>query len=908
MGVDTIRHTYADRFPRLHRSPKFPDPRAPFVNARKHTGTSLAFAIGLALSVQADLHAAKPGEIIVLRSGPGVQDGARFPVKMTTDGLTWSGRETPVTRASKLLSLNRRVLGIDSLEFDFVPAATSEVPGGSHVRFTQRYRGVEVHRGELVVSMDRRGSLTMVADAHIPRISVDRITPALSAAEALKRAAAAIGTSSQPIGAPDRADLVIARGQDRKDRLVYRVSMTREQPAGDWEVLVDAATGDIHGIEDRFVQHHGGIHVQGQGMTYLSDPLGAARAVYGSPGFIDGGDADTDSLHAYRAPVRLDSLVVENGLAWLRGPYCSVADIEAPYDSVDFVQPPPYRFDYDRSQPGFEAVMVYYHATQSLLRFESLGFFLSRLRSLRLDPHGFQGKDNSHYSPSGNWISFGTGGVDDAEDADVIWHEYGHAIHYTIVPGWGGGDCAALGEGYGDYWAGSYARSLDQWGVNDPQHAWTFKWDGHNEFWEGRILNDARRYPFDGLSPHTAGQIWASALMDIHDQVGRDVADRLVLKSLYYLSNGISARDAAYALLQADIDLYDGSHLGLLHRVLGTERGFLPPESGSTILVLSDAGPGASGDASSAVSGAGALGVLASMHVPSGYAVHVADWATFEPRAFLDAAVAVVLSGGNPNPLDNETRRRSLSDFVRAGGRVILEGSEVAGRMLSSDIEPEFARDVLAIEGVTGPLHCTSLRATTDLLFTAPNPLPSVLAFQPRADTSARSGVRPIVGHSEIAAAALWNDPESPAGIVTRSAPEGGLRSIFFSFAIGTMADSTEGAGLLENAVFTLLGEKSTTPVENDPGALPDRARLRQNYPNPFNPSTTIQFTLALPQRAVIRVYDLLGREVALLMDETRAAGTYEVDWNANGMPSGVYLCQLTAGGSVHTTRMVLMK
>ncbi len=149
---------------------------------------------------------------------------------------------------------------------------------------------------------------------------------------------------------------------------------------------------------------------------------------------------------------------------------------------------------------------------------------------------------------------------------------------------------------------------------------------------------------------------------------------------------------------------------------------------------------------------------------------------------------------------------------------------------------------------------------------------------------------------------------KSPAGIVTRSAPEGGLRSIFFSFAIGTMADSTEGAGLLENAVFALLGEGSTTRVENDPSALPDIARLRQNYPNPFNPSTTIQFTLALPQRAVIRVYDLLGREVALLMDETRAAGTYEVDWNANGMPSGVYLCQLTAGGSVHTTRMVLMK
>ncbi|MBP1654895.1 MAG: Por secretion system C-terminal sorting protein, partial [Bacteroidetes bacterium] len=742
--------------PRLHRSSRFPDPRAPFVNARQHTGASLALAVGLALVVQANLHAAEPGETVVLRSGPAVQGGGRSAVKMMTDGLAWSGRESPAARASKLLSLNRRVLEIDTLGIDFVPTATSEVPGGSHVRFTQRYRGVEVHRGELVVSMDRRGSLTLVADAHVPGISVAGITPALSAAGALQRAAAALGASSLPIGAPDRADLVIARGEDGKDRLVYRVSMTREQPPGDWEVLVDAATGTIHGMEDRFVQHHGGVHVHGRGMTYLSDPLSAARAAYGSPEFIDGGDADTDSLRACRAPVRLDSLVVENGLAWLRGPYCSVADIEAPYDSVDVVQPPPYLFDYGRSQSGFEAVMVYYHAIQSLLRFESLGFFLPRLRSIRLDPHGFQGKDNSHYSPSGNWISFGTGGVDDAEDADVIWHEYGHAIHYTIVPGWGGGDCAALGEGYGDYWAGSYARSLGQWGASDPQHAWTFKWDGHNEFWDGRILNDTRRYPFDGLSPHAAGQIWASALMDIHDQAGRDVADRLVLKSLYYLTNGISARDAAYALLQADIDLYDGSHLGLLRRVLGAERGFLPPESGSTILVLSDAGSGAGGGTSSAVSGAGALGVLASMHLPSGYALRIADWGTFEPHALLDAAVAVVLSGGNPYPLEDGTRRRSLGDFVRAGGRVILEGSEVAARMLSAEVEPEFARDVLAIDGVTGPLHCTSLRAATDLLFTAPNILPSVLAFQPRADTTARSGVRPLGGRLEVAAAALW--------------------------------------------------------------------------------------------------------------------------------------------------------
>ena len=98
-------------------------------------------------------------------------------------------------------------------------------------------------------------------------------------------------------------------------------------------------------------------------------------------------------------------------------------------------------------------------------------------------PHGFQGKDNSHYSPTGNWISFGTGGVDDAEDPDVIWHEYGHAIQYSFAAGWGDGECAALGEGYADYWAASYSRWAGQWTKDDAPYSWVYKWDGHNEFW-----------------------------------------------------------------------------------------------------------------------------------------------------------------------------------------------------------------------------------------------------------------------------------------------------------------------------------------------------------------------------------------------------------------------------------------
>ncbi len=874
----------------------------------KHIGASLALAIGLALTCQAGLQAGEQSSTVVLRSARGAQGGMRPAVTLAVDALPVIPGETAGARAAKLLALNRHRLGIERDGAQFIQAEASDAPGGSHVRFTQRHQGIEVHRAELVLSMDRRGSLTMVSDAHVPRIAVDRIDPELTAADALSRASAALGASPRPIGSPDRSILVIARGEDMKDRLVYRVWMTREQPAGDWEVLVDAITGEIRGIEDRFVQHHDGTHVRGEGMTYLSDPLSAARATYGSEGFIDGGDADTDALRASRAPVPLDSLVVENGMALLRGPYCWVTDIEAPYDPETYGEPAPYRFDYDRSRPGFEAVMVYYHATQSLLRFESLGFSLPRLRSLRLDPHGFQEKDNSHYSPSGNWISFGTGGVDDAEDADVIWHEYAHAINYTIVQSWGGGECAALGEGYGDYWAASYARSLRQWNPDDPQRFWTFKWDGHNEFWSGRILNDDRSYPFDGLSPHMAGQIWASALIDIHDLLGRDVTDMLVLKSIYYLSNGITARDAAYALLQADRDLFDGAHLGVLRRVLGTERGFLPPESGTTILVLADGRPDTTGGTSAAAAGTGAPGLIGSMDIPSGYTLRVADWGSFDPRLLLDAAVAVVLCGTNDEPLRDAGRRSELADFVRAGGKLLVEGSEVAKEMLAQDGGSEFARDILAIGGLAGPFPCNRLTGTASRLFTAPHPLPPVLTFSQRGDTCARYGVTPFSEVPGVASAAVWEGMPDAAGIVTRSAPEGGLRSVFFSFAIEAMEDSLSGAALLENAILGLLDSESPAAVETRSGERPLAARLSQNYPNPFNPSTRIRFTLVDPHHTTVKVFDLLGREVATLVDETRGAGTYEVEWNAKGLPSGVYLCQLAVGGAVQTTRMILMK
>jgi hypothetical protein len=89
---------------------------------------------------------------------------------------------------------------------------------------------------------------------------------------------------------------------------------------------------------------------------------------------------------------------------------------------------------------------------------------------------------------------------------------------------------------------------------------------------------------------------------------------------------------------------------------------------------------------------------------------------------------------------------------------------------------------------------------------------------------------------------------------------------------------------------------------------LPSTFALHQNYPNPFNPSTTIQFTLPLRSFVALKLFDLLGREVASLLSEELSAGVYSRQWNAADMPSGIYICRMQAGTYSETRKLVLLK
>ncbi len=133
------------------------------------------------------------------------------------------------------------------------------------------------------------------------------------------------------------------------------------------------------------------------------------------------------------------------------------------------------------------------------------------------------------------------------------------------------------------------------------------------------------------------------------------------------------------------------------------------------------------------------------------------------------------------------------------------------------------------------------------------------------------------------------------------------------------------GAGA--HGIFTLVSGSATTELEGEgstvlagstplsvayapgaPTALPRAFALYQNYPNPFNPTTTIRYDLPEQARVSVRIYDLLGRQIASLADAVEPAGVRAVRWDAAGIPSGIYFCTVRTGTQSATRKMLLLR
>ena len=483
---------------------------------------------------------------------------------------------TPEDMARQYLYDNAELLFQKSDIDGLVHSSTRETPGGYHVRFNQYVGKIPVYNSDIVVNINRDNTVTFVMNDYKPISNTVNKSSAVTSLQAKKTATNHIGIQGKI--SFEKNETVIYNNKG-KSTLVHKVNLVpSEDHFGDWEVLVDASSGEIIRVEDKAL--YSDKKDTGSGWVFDPDPLTRARATYGDPGFSDNNDADSDSLTANILQVDLLEITLTGSTYSLSGPYAEIVDTEAPFDGV-FSQDSSI-FHYTRGQDAFEAVNVYHHIDQSMRYInETLGFNLMPFQytgGVRSDPHGLSGADNSHYIPSTGVVAWGEGDVDDSEDEDVILHELGHGIHDWITNG-GGSQVDGLSEGCGDYWAVSYNRSTGFWTPSDPQYNWVFQWDGHNVTppsfgWPGRITNYPNLYP-GGLvgQIHTDGQIWASTLMQIYDDIGRTATDSDFLEALSMTNGSSGQEDAAQAFIQADVNLFGGANLSSIEFWF-TQRGY----------------------------------------------------------------------------------------------------------------------------------------------------------------------------------------------------------------------------------------------------------------------------------------------------------------------------------------------
>ena len=123
-----------------------------------------------------------------------------------------------------------------------------------------------------------------------------------------------------------------------------------------------------------------------------------------------------------------------------------------------------------------------------------------------------------------------------------------------------------------------------------------------------------------------------------------------------------------------------------------------------------------------------------------------------------------------------------------------------------------------------------------------------------------------------------------------------------------TVSDTNLFAGTYSSNVWRSPLSEMITSVEGSSIGLPIGFAISQNYPNPFNPSTMISYSIPRNSFVHLKVFDILGNDVAELVNEQKPAGSYEVKFDGASLPSGVYFYQLTAGEFIQTKKMILLK
>ena len=272
---------------------------------------------------------------------------------------------------------------------------------------------------------------------------------------------------------------------------------------------------------------------------------------------------------AFRLVTLRDLTRVEDQLA-LTGPYVKVADFLPPEEPVALL-PDAGPLTSEQDSSTFLQQMAYYHIDTAQRHLRQLGFVQDKAihyQPMVIDAQG-SSNDQSAYSFYQNRILLGIGGRPDAQDADVIWHEYAHSITHFINPFEIGGDSGAIGEGFADFFAGAHSYRDEQGKIFEPDVM--FNWDARFGGRTPRTLNDVNAqynanyyYPAHISVRGTLGdQLWSTPIFQSlklaeqhHGIEGMDDVERVLLEAMYGLGAGVTMNQLALSTIDIAKRMY----------------------------------------------------------------------------------------------------------------------------------------------------------------------------------------------------------------------------------------------------------------------------------------------------------------------------------------------------------------
>jgi len=432
-----------------------------------------------------------------------------------------------------------------------------------HIKYQQFYEEVPVLYAFISIHLNEESKIVMVKNNYHPGIALDTqaiLNVGISKEKAIEIVHSDLNAETR-LMRDSTVDLVILPIED-EFYLTWEVSVALKNPSEGHHVYVDVRNGDIIKKTDVFRRK-----TTGKGRVFIPNPVVALKDI----GLTPESDIPED---AYTTVV-LKGL---EGSGFLSGEYVDT------YYTPNRTYEPSHLFYYKRGDSRFCEVMTYYHIDACQRFIQELGF--KNVCNKQIKVNAYAEGEGSYFDYDSKTITYGAVGIPDAEDADIIIHEYAHAILDDQAPFLSLTDeGCAIEQGFGDFLSAClFAEEND--GFNREAMG---DWNGI-----GNILHCIRRvdshkyYPEDFLGVLTCdgdGEIWSAALWDLYLALGgnsqekdtrlkaRERSIKLVLESHFFLTPLSTFIDGAEAIIRANKHLYKGSGDEKIRDIL-IKRGF----------------------------------------------------------------------------------------------------------------------------------------------------------------------------------------------------------------------------------------------------------------------------------------------------------------------------------------------